>query len=116
MSAGSIAVKQGTDKSVKLHFFVTADDGTTADTDITGWTVTFTVKRNPNDALPTFPPKVITNHDDPTNGVTYVSLTHDDLEVPTRAYAYGIHVVDADGNEDDTGVGAFIVEATTEGE
>ena len=110
MSAGPIAVKQKTDNSLKLHF--KKSDGT--DQDITGWTVRFTVKRSVNSPEPVFDVKTITEHADPIHGISYVPLTDGDLDLPARAYIYGIHPVDADGNDRDSGVGSFIVEAVAE--
>lgn len=111
MSAGPITVKQKTDVSIKLHF--TNSDG--SDTDITGWTVRFTAKKNLKDAALLFPQKVVTVHSDPTHGATYVPLTDADLDVAADSYYYGIHPVDGSGNDRDSGVGMFIVQPTTEG-
>lgn len=105
MSAGSIAVKQNTDNSLKLHF--SNADGT--DIDITGWTVYFTVKAEIQ-GQPAFPEITITDHSDPAHGITYVPLSAAELAIEPGTYYYGIHPVDADGAARDSGLGMFIVE------
>jgi hypothetical protein len=69
---------------------------------ITGWTVFFTVKKNTNsnDSTDTdaIIKKTITSHTDPTNGITTISLTSDDTDIPSCSYMYDIQVKDASGN------------------
>lgn len=82
-----------TTKSYKLTF---TDNGTVID--ITGWTIYLTVKEKitdtDDDAKIT---KDVTTHSDPTNGITYITLTTTDSDRLGSLY-YDVKFKDDDDN------------------
>ncbi len=68
--------------------------------DLTGSTLFFTVKTLANADKPDTTAvisKTITNHYDPTNGKTRISLTSTDTDVPAGNYWYDIQLKDSAG-------------------
>jgi hypothetical protein len=66
--------------------------------DITGYSVFFTVKSEPNqpdsDALIS---KKVTSHSNPTQGITHITLTHDDTNIDEGDYIYDFQLVTPGG-------------------
>ena len=84
-----LCLTKGDDKDYLLTF--TDDSGTAVD--ITSGTVYFTCKKSLSDAdSDAVFAKKVTNHSDPTNGKTTVSLSHADTDVEVGRYFYDIQL------------------------
>jgi hypothetical protein len=82
----NLCVTQGDEKPYNLAF----SSGAGA-LDITGATVTMTVKRTKTgDAA--FPPKVVTSHTDAEAGKTTITLSGDDTDIDLGLYWYDIEI------------------------
>ena len=64
--------------------------------DITGWTVYFTIKNDKDDTdANAVYQQIITNHSDPTSGITAISIPHSSSEdFELKKYLYDIQTVD----------------------
>jgi len=74
----------------------------TAPFDLTGYTVTFTVKPETglsisNDTAATIQ-KIVTVHSDPTNGITLIELSTSDTRVTPGTYTFDVQFDDGAGN------------------
>jgi len=89
-----LEIYRGDSKSYDLTF--TNGDGEAID--ITGWTIFFTAKEkrtdSDDDAVMS---KDVTNHSDPTGGVSAISFTASETNIDPKAYYYDIQVKKADG-------------------
>lgn len=73
----------------------------TVDMDLTGCTVFFTAKPTISDAVDDSDATIevtVTEHDDPTNGITTIPLSSSDTNVAPGTYYYDIQIKDGDGN------------------
>jgi len=92
----NLEIYKNTTKTYELWF---TKNG--AGTDITGWTIFFTVKENMKDAdISAKIKKDITSHDDATSGKTSIELSATDTALPAGNYYYDIKYLDDDGNQD----------------
>lgn len=84
-------MEKGDDYSALL----TLTDGTGTAIDITGWTVTFTIKNNYNDSdSDAIYQQIITTHTSPTQGKTTISIPDATSETfDTKTYLYDIQTV-----------------------
>lgn len=89
------------------------DDGV----DITDFIILFTVKVPPgSDEIKI--QKIITQHDDPLNGITSIKINSEDTDIERRTYRYNIIVKTPDNQEhtiyppDPDAIGKFYVERT----
>jgi hypothetical protein len=74
---------------------VTFKDSAGAAIDITGCTVFFTMKSDPEDAdADAVVEKTVTIHTDPAHGITLVSLDHSDTDLLKGRYYYDLQLVD----------------------
>lgn len=82
----NLCITQSDEKAYNLAF-------TTAGVaqDITGATVTMTVKRNLSDTTPLVQ-KVVTAHTNPTDGLSTITLTTADTSIPLGSYYYDIQI------------------------
>jgi hypothetical protein len=90
-----IQVKRATDVSFQVIF---TRDGVAIN--ITGYTLFFTVKAlNELSEADTAAPikKDITQHSDPTHGITTITLTDDDTDLEAGTYAYDIKLKNSQG-------------------
>jgi len=84
-------------KSTKVYQLSFKKDGVA--TDITGWTVYMTVKKNMEDLdASAVIDKKITSHSDATNGQTQIELESTDTDL-TGSYYYSIDYLDDDSNQ-----------------
>jgi hypothetical protein len=83
----NLCITQGDEKAYNLTF----SDGAGA-IDITGATVTMTVKRSKSDITPAFPAKIVTTHADPTQGKTVIVLSESDTSIGLGNYYYDIEI------------------------
>jgi len=99
MTDYDLSIIKGNSKNYRLAF--TDDAGTPID--ITGYTVFFTVKKNVNqtDAQAVIA-KTVTDHSNPTGGVTIVSITTSDSDITPGVYLYDIGYVNATGSSKKT--------------
>lgn len=89
-----LSEKRGDTQTYTLYFY----DENGAREDITGSTVRFTVKVKSSDLdSAAIISKIVTNHTDPTNGETQISLTSTDLATVGR-YIFDIQVTFATGD------------------
>ena len=82
----NLDITQGDEKAYNLHF-----TGGGSDIDITGSTVTITIKRGRNDLEPVLT-RVTTVHTQPTAGKTTIILTESDTSIPQGVYYYDIQI------------------------
>jgi len=88
-------------KTTKSYKLTVTKDGVVED--ITDWTFYLTVKEKVTDSDDDAKiKKDITTHSDPTNGVTYISLTKTDTDILGSLY-YDVKFKDDDGN-----IGIFV--------
>jgi hypothetical protein len=67
--------------------------------DITGATIWFTLKKSRNDTdAQAVLQKELTSHSDPTHGITTMSLTSTDTNIPCGRYFYDFQVKTLSGN------------------
>lgn len=67
--------------------------------DLTGWTLSFTVKQNERDSDDEAAiRKDVSTHTNPTEGQTMVNLTSSDTEIDPGRYIYDFQVTTAAGN------------------
>lgn len=66
---------------------------------ITGWTIFFTVKKNTSliDTSASIS-KTITAHTDAVNGISQISLSSSDTDIPQGTYVYDITYIDTSNN------------------
>jgi hypothetical protein len=77
---------------------------------ITGWTVFFTVKKKTSQLdTEASISKTITSHTTPLSGITTITLTDTDTDIPSGDYVYDITYIDTSNNRKSTGVGTFRV-------
>jgi hypothetical protein len=108
--SGTIEITRGDDESIVVTFTDVNDDPI----DLTGSTVFFTVKtaerlngQNDDDASIK---KNVTDHTDPTNGITTIPLTSVDTNLdPTANYWYDLQLKDSSGNISSTRKGKFSI-------
>jgi len=86
ISGNDIYIRLGDSGVINLDFNI----------DITGATVYFTAKSSIDDTSNALQ-KIITNHSDPTNGITAISLSSTDTDLAAGAYVYDIQINLADG-------------------
>lgn len=87
-------IQRGDDYSVAIA----VKDENAAAIDITGWKFWITIKSNESDADGSaVVQKAVTSHDDPTNGLTTVSLSNSDTDSLLGKYFYDIQFKKADG-------------------
>lgn len=80
---------QGDDRNYNLNFTDSQDNAQ----NITGWTVFFTLKRDPSiDDTDAAISKTITTHNDAANGETSFKITNDDSKDLKGSYYYDIQV------------------------
>ena len=103
-----IKLVRGDDKLLELQF--SRDD---VPIDITGWTVFFTMKlatdKDLTDASAILK-KNITSHTDPTNGITQLSIDHEETAPLDANYIYDIQTKDTLGKITTVLIGQVIVE------
>jgi hypothetical protein len=75
---------------------------------ITGWHLYFSAKKNLNDTEFAISTKEITEHSDPTHGITAIPLTADDTSDLEGTYHYDIRYKKPDGSTG-TGISNLIV-------
>ena len=76
--------------------------------DITGWKIYFTVKKNKDDSDDVAMIKVDwTSHSDPTNGETYLPLTHTHTDINPNIYTCDFQVKKPGGTIKTIGVADF---------
>jgi hypothetical protein len=86
-----LSIYEGEDKT----FTVTLTDSAGDPIDITGYTFLFTVKSKISDSdADAIIKKEITNHSDPTNGVTQIALVESDTEDLSGSYLYDYQRLD----------------------
>lgn len=93
--ANDLDIYEGEDKT----FSVLIKDSAGDPIDITGYTFLFVVKRklnNPDNSAVI--KKIITNHTDPTNGLTQIALTEEDSEGKHGQYVYDYQWIDTSTN------------------
>lgn len=101
-----MSMYRGDDKTINLTF---TQDGSALD--ISGSTVTLTLKNSTRDSdVDAVLQKTVTSHSDPTNGITAVSITHDESDglVPAD-YTYDIQIQLADDSVSTVVKGTFSV-------
>jgi hypothetical protein len=88
-TALNIDLYKGDDYSWEFRF---TSAGTVQD--ITGWTIYFTIKRYITDTdANAIIQKIITNHTDPTNGISQLSLSHTEtILFPVGVWVYDIQI------------------------
>jgi hypothetical protein len=86
MSETDLTLTQGDEKPYNLTFTGASDP-----IDITGTTVTMTIKRSLSDATATLT-KVVTDHTDPVNGKTTITLSPTDTGIATGSYYYDVQI------------------------
>lgn len=78
--------------------------------DITGWTFYFNVKRNLSQLdTEAAISKVVTNHTDPTHGVTKIVLSPTDTDISPGTYFYDITYKDTSNNVEKIDVDKFTI-------
>lgn len=82
-----LKITQGDEKAYNLTF-TTGD----APLDITGATLTMTVKRRLSGTGPAFPPKVVTTHTAPTEGRTTLTLSPSDTGIELGLYYFDMQI------------------------
>lgn len=95
--ANELEIYRGDDHS----FTINVTDSAGSAIDITGYTFYFTLKRDETDDLAdseALISKTITTHSDPTNGVTTISLSDSDTNIPPAVYFYDFQMKDSSGN------------------
>lgn len=110
----NIAIKRGTDKSFKI----TVKKNGVA-TDITGWTIYFSVKKQVNDTdANAIIRKVISSHQDAANGITNITIDAEDTrEKEVGYFSFDIRVVDDTGRKQSSDTGTFeIIQEITDGD
>jgi len=87
MTDYDLSLIRGNSKNYKLSFQTTSG----SPVDITGYTVFFTVKKSVNqtddEAVIS---KTVTNHTNPTGGVTLIEITTTESNIPPGVYLYDI--------------------------
>lgn len=84
-------------RSTKVYEIQFRKNGT--GTDITGWTIYFTVKENMEDSdAQAVINKEVTSHTSATTGKTQVDLTASDTDIK-GSYYYSLDYLDSDGNQ-----------------
>ncbi len=87
MTDYDLSLIRGNSKNYRLCFQTTSGDPI----DITGYTVFFTVKKNVNQSDDeAVISKTVTNHLNPTNGVTLIEITTTESDIPPGVYLYDI--------------------------
>lgn len=103
-----LSVYKGDDKSWTLNF-----KSSNIAIDITGYVVFFTVKQNMTDGDLTdsaaLIKKTISNHSDPTHGITVLSITNSDTNIPAGDYFYDIQMKDTSNKITTVMVGKFSI-------
>jgi hypothetical protein len=93
-----ITIDKKTDQDITFQYYE-ADSLTTRT--LVGATVFFTVKANPYDTDPSDSlakmKKIVSTHTTPSTGLTTITLTSTDTDVPPLSYFYDIKVKEADG-------------------
>ena len=104
----TITVIRGDDISLSVTF----KDENDTPIDITGYTIFFTVKKNldGDDDSGALIAKTVTDHTSPTTGVTTISLSSNDTDLPEDNYYYDFQTKDSSGNISSTKKGYFVVE------
>lgn len=107
----TIIVNRGDDTGLTLTF---KDENGVA-VDLTGSTLFFTVKNgdyaDEADDTDAEIAKEVTTHDDPTNGITSVSLTNSDTDLEAGDYVYDFQLKDSSNKIMSTQAGIFRVRA-----
>ena len=107
-----LTVTRRNDKTYTINF---ADSDGNA-INITGWKIYFTVKKVATDAdNAALIQKSVTSHTNAAGGISAVTLTNSNTNLPEGRYAYDIKVIKNDGtNETITSGGFNIVEDITD--
>lgn len=96
MTSKTISMYRGDARTFNVVF---KESGAGTPIDITGFSVWFTVKDAIGDSDPGVIQKIVTNHDDPTNGSTSFQVSHTDTSgLSEKAYLYDIQYNDANGS------------------
>lgn len=106
---------RGDDEAIELKF--TDKDNDNLPLDITGYTVMYTIKQDPNDADgDAILALDVTDHTNPTQGVTVIEVTDADWDtgykgdpVPSGQYYFDIQYVDTDGKPKTVIIGTVTV-------
>ncbi len=101
-------------KSTKSYEAVFTNKQTGAPIDITGWTLYFTVKESMKDSDANAKIDIkITDHTDPKNGKSLISLTKINTNLTAKSYYYSFDFKDDEENEDTLFEGFFVVTEST---
>ena len=85
-------------KSTRVYELAFSTDGIVED--ITGWTTYFTVKAKMEDAdADAVIYQKVTDHSDPKNGVTLITLSTTDTDITAGVYYYSIDYLDDESNQ-----------------
>ena len=87
----NFAITQDDEKAYNLAFTTGIGDSLLP-IDITGATVTMTVKKSLKETELAFPAKVVTQHTDAVNGKTTIILSETDTSIPLGTYYYDIQI------------------------
>ena len=99
MTDYDLSIIKGNSKNYRFYFQTTSGDPI----DITGYTVFFTVKKNVNQTDDqAVISKTITDHSNPTGGVTIVPITTSDSDITPGVYLYDIGYINAAGTSKKT--------------
>ena len=87
-------------KTTKIYELIFKNKTTGAYEDITDWTIYFTAKINMNDPdASAVISKTVTEHSEPTNGITLITLEPTDTDIDAGNYYFDIGFKDDDAQQ-----------------